>query len=161
MAKPTLYVETTIPSYLAARPSRDVIVLAHQQITLEWWTKRRAAFDLRVSELVLLEAGRGDPELARARQSLLDGITLLRTSPAVQTLAEKYFTELQISAQARSDAAHLAFATVHKVEYLLTWNCAHLANAAVRRKFQSVNAMLGLVSPIICTPEELLSELMP
>ena len=159
MARPTLYVETTIPSYLASRPSRDVIVLAHQQITAEWWTTRRLAFDLRVSELVILEAGRGDPELARARREFLDGIPLLDASSQVGSLAEKYVTELQIPEQARNDAVHLAFATVHEVDYLLTWNCAHLANAVVRRKFQKLNGALRLSSPTICTPEELLESL--
>jgi predicted nucleic acid-binding protein len=155
---PVLYLETTVVSYVVARPSRDVVVLAHQEITRQWWTARREAFSIYVSPVVLEEAALGDAEQARERLQLLDPYPVLSASDHVEQIAAAYLRELRLPERALRDAAHLAFACTYAVDYLLTWNCAHIANAEVRRQLARVNDRLGLVTPVICTPEELLGE---
>jgi hypothetical protein len=156
--RPTLYLETTVPSYLVARPTRDVVVLAHQEITREWWLRRRDAFTICVSPVVLEEAALGDPERAQERLRLLTTYPVLSASPQVEQLAATYLSELHLAERAIRDAAHLAFACSYAIDYLLTWNCAHIANAEVRRQLSRLNARLGIATPTICTPEELLGE---
>lgn len=158
MTHPVLYLETTVVSYVVARPSRDVVVLAHQEITRQWWTARREAFSIYVSPVVLEEAALGDAEQARERLQLLDPYPVLSASDHVEQIAAAYLRELRLPERALRDAAHLAFACTYAVDYLLTWNCAHIANAEVRRQLARVNDRLGLVTPVICTPEELLGE---
>ena len=158
MTHPVLYLETTVVSYLVARPSRDVVVLAHQEITRQWWTARREAFSIYVSPVVLEEAALGDAEQARERLQLLAPYPVLSASDHVEQIAAAYLRELRLPERALRDAAHLAFACTYAVDYLLTWNCAHIANAEVRRQLARVNDRLGLVTPVICTPEELLGE---
>jgi predicted nucleic acid-binding protein len=149
--------ETTVISYLAARPSRDVIVLAHQEITRQWWGTRQR-FDLYVSTVVLEEAALGDPEVARERLRYVEALPVLAASERIEQVAAAYFRELRFPDKAIRDAAHLAFACANSVDYLLTWNCAHIANAALRRQLTRLNERLGLPTPTICTPEELLVE---
>ncbi len=158
MTRPVLYLETTVVSYLVARPSRDVVVLAHQEITRQWWATRREAFSIYVSPVVLEEAALGDAEQARERLQLLTPYPVLSASDHVEQIAAAYLRELRLPERALRDAAHLAFACTYAVDYLLTWNCAHIANAEVRRQLARVNDRLGLVTPVICTPEELLGE---
>ena len=158
MTRPVLYLETTVVSYLVARPSRDVVVLAHQEITRQWWATRREAFSIYVSPVVLEEAALGDAEQARERLQLLTPYPVLSASDHVEQIAAAYLRELRLPERALRDAAHLAFACTYAVDYLLTWNCAHIANAEVRRQLARVNDPLGLATPVICTPEELLGE---
>lgn len=153
--KPTLYLETTIASYLTARPSRDVIVLAHQEITRDWWNRRREQFAIYISPVVLQEAALGDAEAAERRLALLKDFPVLDASPQVEGLAQTYFSELRLPDRAVRDAAHLAFATVYEMDYLLTWNCLHIANAEVIRQLAGINVRLGIATPTVCTPEEL------
>jgi predicted nucleic acid-binding protein len=153
--KPTLYLETTIVSYLVSRPSRDVIVLAHQEVTRSWWGRWRDEFTVYVSPVVLEEAGVGDPTQARQRLEALRTFSVLEASPRVEELAGTYYAKLDFPERAIRDAAHLAFAVAYAVDYLVTWNCAHLANAHVRRRLARLNEGLGVRTPTICTPEEL------
>ncbi len=155
---PRLYLETTVPSYLVARLSRDILVAAHQQVTQEWWDRRRSEFDIVVSVAVLDELAAGDPDLATARLAAVAGFVVLSGGPAVDELVRTYVREIGFPPRAFGDAAHLAFATHHAADYLLTWNCAHLANGEFRRRFERLNAKLGLQSPTICTPEEMMGE---
>jgi predicted nucleic acid-binding protein len=155
---PALYLETTVVSYLVARPSRDVVALAHQEITRQWWATRRQAFAIYVSPVVLEEASLGDADQARERLRLLAAYPVLAATEHVEQIAAAYLRELRLPERAIRDAAHLAFACTYAVEYLLTWNCAHIANAEVRRQLLLVNERLGLVTPVICTPEELLGQ---
>ncbi|MBX9583728.1 MAG: type II toxin-antitoxin system VapC family toxin [Gemmataceae bacterium] len=152
--KPRVYVETTIPSYLTARPSRDPVRNAEQQITRDWWA-RRDRFALVTSELVFEEAGDGDPEAAADRLAALAGIPTLVSTDEVPDLARDLATSLPLPARAVNDAAHIATAAVHAVEYLLTRNCTHLANAALRRRVDRVCRARGFQAPAICTPLEL------
>ena len=152
----TLYLESTIPSYLAARPSRDLIVAGHQQITHEWWQEVRSDFDIHISQFVLDEISAGDPDAAARRLALVEGLPLLDITDEVGTLAHEYQNRLALPPAARLDVLHLACTVVHQLDYLLTWNCAHLANGRVIRRLQTINAELGRRTPIIVTPEELL-----
>jgi hypothetical protein len=154
--KPRLYLETTIPSYLTAWPSRDLIVAAHQQITQEWWRTRREAFDVYASQFVLDEAGGGDPDAARERLELLNALPLLNISDDVLPLATALLQSGIIPAKAARDASHIAISAVHGIDYLMTWNCAHIANATIVKTVRRICEQNGFSCPIICTPEELL-----
>jgi hypothetical protein len=150
-----VYIETTIVSYLTARPSRDLIIAAHQQITHEWWDTCRADYDLCASELVVREAGAGDPEAAQERLDILKFTTLVQTRQEALELAEELIKAGALPAKASEDALHIAIAADQKIPYLLTWNLRHMANATMRPLIESVCANKGYKAPIICTPEEL------
>ena len=152
----TVYIETTIPSYLAARPSRDLVTAAHQQLTVEWWQTRRSAFELYISELVLQESGLGDPDVAQRRLDQLVGIASLAITPPAQGLARAFLEGGLLPAKAAADALHIAVAAAHGVDYLLTWNIRHLANAAMRRRIEAACRAAGMMAPVLCTPEELM-----
>lgn len=151
-----VYIETTVVSYLTARPSRDLIIAAHQQITHEWWDTRRAAYELCISELVVNEAGAGDPQAAQERLNTIKDMTSLETSQEALDLAKELIRAGALPAKAADDALHIAVAAMNGVPYLLTWNCRHLANATMRPVIEAVCAGKGVKAPIICTPEELL-----
>jgi hypothetical protein len=151
-----VYLETTFVSYLTARPSRDVVIAGHQQITHEWWETRRESYELCASQLVLGEAGAGDPAAAQERLMVLQGVTLLETTVAALALAKDLLQAGALPTKAADDALHIAIAATQGVPYLLTWNCRHLANATMRPLIESACARNGLKAPIICTPEELM-----
>jgi len=151
-----IYIETTFVSYLAARPSRDVVMAGHQQITHEWWETRRANYELCISQLVLSEAGAGDPKAAEERLEILKAMTLLETTVDALALAKELILAGALPAKATDDALHIAIAATNGVPFLLTWNCRHLANATLRPMIDSACGGMGLKAPIICTPEELL-----
>ena len=153
-----VYVETTVFSYLAARPSRDLREAAHQQITAEWWDSRRHEFVLFVSQLVVEEASAGDPTVASRRVGYLADLTLLELSDPTLALAEKLLADGAVPVAASEDALHIAVATVHGMHYLMTWNCKHIANAATRSRIETACNDAGYDMPVICTPEELLEE---
>jgi hypothetical protein len=153
----TVYIETTIVSYLVARSSSTPLVAAKQSITREWWETRRPHFACRVSEAVLQEAAQGDEAQAALRLAALRGIPKLRASPEAERLAEA-FLEAALPARAAIDAAHLSIATVCGAKYLLTWNCAHLANAQILDRLEPIALRLGFDLPRVCTPEELMGE---
>jgi hypothetical protein len=155
--KPKVYIETSVLSYLTAMPSRDIVVAAHQQITIEWWA-RRDGFSLYGSEAVLAEARHGDPMAAARRLAAAEELELVSAIPAAQELAQALVDAAAIPAKAAMDAVHVALATVHGLDFLMTWNCAHIANATMRPKIEAVCRAAGLRPPIICTPEELVEE---
>ena len=153
--KPKVYLETTIISYLAARPSRDIIIAAHQELTNEWWENRRKRFDLFVSQLVIQEAKSGDKEAARKRLGLLEPIPLLELNDKVISLARILMNDA-MPPKAVEDALHIAVAAIHGMDYLLTWNCKHIANAEKEHAIATVCRNNNYEPPIICTPEELM-----
>jgi hypothetical protein len=153
-----VYIETTIPSYLAGRPSRDLLVAAHQQTTRDWWEVRRPLFDLFVSQAVLEESGAGDPAVSKKRIELLANIPVLPYTEMTKQLTASFIREGSIPVRASSDAVHIAVATVYECEYLLTWNCAHIANAQIQRRIRAVVRENGFEPPVICTPEELMGD---
>jgi predicted nucleic acid-binding protein len=156
--KSKVYVETTIISYLTARPSRDLVVAGHQQVTHEWWQTSRRHFALVSSQLVVGEAGAGDPGAAQERLALLGELTLLEISEEALTLAKHLLQTGAIPAGFPEDALHVAVAVVNGIEYLLTWNYKHLANAGMRSRIEAACHKLGYEPTIICTPEELMED---
>lgn len=155
MSRPKVYVETTVVSYLAAKPSGDLIQAAHQQATRNWWAARHR-FELFVSRAVVTEAARGDADAAARRIEALRGIPNLQFGPRVAALARRLMQGGTLPPNARLDAAHVAVAAVNGMDFLLTWNLRHLANAVLRGKIEAVCRDAGTVPPIICTPEELM-----
>ncbi len=153
-----VYIETTFVSYLTGRPSRDLIVAGHQQITHDWWDARRQDYELCVSQLVLQEAGDGDPQAARERLDLLATMTVLEIKEEAVELAEELVRAGAVPAKAGNDALHIAVAAIHRIPYLLTWNCRHMANATIRAQIETGCASKGFKAPVICTPEELMEE---
>lgn len=154
--KPVLYLETTIPSYLTSRPSRDLIVAARQEITRQWWEGRRHDFRIVVSQVVLDEAADGDWEAARKRLATIKKFPLLAVNEAVVSLVENILKTKILPTKAVRDATHIAVSAVHGVDLLLTWNCVHIANAETFPDIQAICLAAGHGCPVICTPDELM-----
>jgi hypothetical protein len=151
-----VYIETTIVSYLTARPSRDLIMAAHQQLTQEWWENRRANFDLYTSQFVIQESSAGDAKMAQTRLEALEEIPLLSVTQEAVTLARTLVEKGPIPEKADVDALHIAVAATNGMDYLLTWNCKHIANAEMQIGIGKSCRAAGFEPPVICTPEELL-----
>ena len=151
----TVYVETTIPSYLTSRPSRDLVVAAHQQLTHDWWRRASHLFDLFLSEVVLEEIRAGDSELAHQRRKVVEDLPILTLNAEGRRLADVYRQRLGLHAGASVDLLHIAIAVAHELDYLVTWNCKHIANGQVIQRLLKVNDELGVRTPVILTPEEL------
>ena len=152
----TVYLETTFISYLVARPSRDVIVAAHQQTTHDWWDTRRGDFACSVSQVVIDEASAGDPDEIQKRHDVIGDLPVLEVTESAESLARAIIASGVIPPRAVRDAAHIAVAAVHRIDYLLTWNCRHLANAQIMRRIEVVCDQSSERMPLICTPEELM-----
>jgi hypothetical protein len=150
--KSRLYLETTIPSYLTSTPSRDLIVAGHQQITREWWERRRDAFELYLSQLVIDEVSAEDPAAARERLKMLKGLPLLDITSEVTALASRILASGKIPLKAAADAAHIAVAAVHGMDFLVKWNCVHIANATNARALALICREQACDCPVICTP---------
>ena len=153
--KPSVYIETTIPSFLAARASRDVVLAGRQVITRQWWDDRRQHYRLFISQYVLDEAARGDEDAASKRIEHLQGIELLLVDEEVMRLAALIVAAGIIPEKSATDAGHIAVAARHGVDFLLTWNCVHIANAENMKRIGVVLRQEGYESPVICTPDEL------
>jgi len=138
--KPKVYVETSVISYLTARSSRDIIVAANQQATQEWWHSRKPDFDIYISQLVIQDAISGDMEAISKRQEVLENLALLDISGEAVALAENLVKQKAIPEQAAEDALHIALAVVNGMDYLVTWNFKHIANAAMRANVELVAA---------------------
>jgi len=154
--KPRLYLESTVPSYLVARPSQAVVVAAQQLITHEWWAKRLRDFEVYISQVVLEEISAGDRELPRQRLELVRPFEGLRLTDEVNALAKALLRRGPLPLNAARDAAHIAVATVHGMHFILTWNCRHIANAEILSKVEAVCDQLGYKCPVVCTPAELM-----
>ena len=152
--KPKVYIETSIPRYLSAWRSRDLILAANQEITKEWWDNREQ-YDLYISALVIQEAEAGDPVAAQKRLEQLDDIPELNITEEVERFAEILIQKVPLPEKVRIDALHIAVATLSGMDYLLTWNCTHIANAILRPKLEAVCREFGYEPPTICTPQEL------
>ena len=153
--QPTAYIETSVVSYLTAQPSRDVIIAAYQEVTREWWRGARDRFDLVASALVVAEARAGDPVAARMRLEALEIVTLLDATSDAENLANALIEAGAVPRQAADDAAHIAISATNGVDFLVTWNFRHIANAAMRAQIERVCRQEGVEPPIICTPNEL------
>jgi len=153
-----VYIETSIISYLIAWPSPNVVMAASQEITCNWWEARRSHYELFVSELVVLEASRGDQDAAKRRLEKLEGIAQLEVTPEALSLAKRLVDEGALPTKAFDDATHLAVTAINEIDYLLTWNCRHLDNAEKKSMMRKVCATAGYSCPEICTPQELMGE---
>jgi predicted nucleic acid-binding protein len=152
----TVYIETSIIGYLTARPSNNLILMANVEATREWWDTRHTQFDLYISQVVLDEVAQGDAEIATRRLEILHDFPLLAVSEAVQNLAVEFLAKSNLPPKAADDALHIAAATVYGLDYLLTWNCKHIANAQIQKKLTQISFDLGYELPTICTPYELM-----
>ncbi len=156
--KQSVYLETSVIGYLTARPSRDLVTAAHQQITSEWWEDQRAKYNLYVSQIVLGEIGSGNEQFAAKRLELVNDLPLLPAVPEALILAGLFTKNGPLPKKSEVDALHLAIAAVHSVDYLLTWNSKHIANAAMRPRIELLCRQAGYEPPTICTPEELMED---
>jgi len=154
----TVYLETSIVSYLTGRISSNLVAAAHQQLTREWWELHRRRFEIVISPLVESEASRGDADAAARRVEALEGLPSLAMVPQVLELAGRLMERGALPAKAEDDAMHVAFAAVHGASYLLTWNCRHIDNAETKPIMRFVCEEAGYVCPEICTPEELMGD---
>ncbi|XCN71261.1 MAG: type II toxin-antitoxin system VapC family toxin [Candidatus Electrothrix aestuarii] len=156
--KQSVYIETSIPSYLTARPSRDIRASAWQQITGQWWDEVRPAYELFTSELTVVEAAAGNSEAAARRLEAIADLGRLPIDEEAKELAELLIAKGGIPAAAEADALHVAVAAVHHIDYLLTWNCRHIDNAANKPIIRKICTETGYICPEICTPMELMPE---
>jgi hypothetical protein len=151
-----VYIESSVISYLTARPSRDLVTAANQKLTQLWWRKPRSRFDLYVSEMVILEVGKGDAEAAMTRLAVAEQIPSVTSTLECSLLAEHLMQASRLPQAAARDAFHIAIAAIHRMDFLLTWNCRHIANAVLMPEFSAIMSSWGYVSPVICTPSQLL-----
>ncbi len=151
----TVYIETSIVSYLRQRPSAQVVMAARQILTHQWWDDERGGYELVTSQYVLDEASVGDPVLVAERLQSLEGIPLLPLEMEIGVIANEIMSRAILPPKASIDALHIAMVAHHRIQYLLTWNCKHIANAKILPRIHDVLADLGCPIPIICTPEEM------
>ena len=157
--KPKVYIETTVVSYLVARPSNDVTVSDRQRLTRQLWEEYSDAFEFVTSDIVLGEAERGDPREAERRITLLDDLRTLPLSPEAADLAHKLIDEGTVLPQFLPDAQHIAIAVVHSIEYLVSWNYKHIVNETKRQHIKDVCLAAGYQPTTLCTPEALIEEI--
>lgn len=153
----SIYLETSIIGYLASRPGTDIVFAANRLMTLEWWQNHRTAFELFISQAVVDECSADDPLAAHERHVYLDGIPVLMIHTETESLAREIMQHVGLPAKAAIDAIHIATAALNKIDYLLTWNCKHIANPAFRHRIEDALEDAGLRSPVICTPQEILN----
>ncbi|MEX2139992.1 MAG: type II toxin-antitoxin system VapC family toxin [Pirellulales bacterium] len=154
----TVYIETSIVSYLVSRPSMHLITLARQHLTQHWWGEHRHEHDLFASQFVLDEAARGDPEYAAKRLKVLEKMALLGIEPEIPQIAEELLVRTILPQEAGIDALHISTASYHEIEYLLTWNCKHIANGRILPRIYGLLNELGYHVPLICTIEEMMGD---
>jgi hypothetical protein len=153
-----IYIESTIPSYVVARPARDILQAARQQLTRDWWELQRERHELFTSQVVLDEIAGGDAAMASQRLQLLHDVPLLELTVEANELGREILFSGVLPASADGDAAHIALATVHEMDILLTWNCRHIANAAIQQRLRRLAEKHGYTLPSLATPEESMSE---
>ena len=158
MALPTVYVETSIIGYLRARHSTLIPSAARQIATRRWWDEERHNYQLVVSPYVVNEASRGSPTLAGERLAAMDGIPRLEITDEIAAMADRLLASALLPPKARLDALHICTAAYHGIDYLLTWNCVHIANARILPRIRNFLSGLGYELPVVCTPEEMIDD---
>ena len=154
--KPKVYLETTIVSYLTSWRSPELVTAANQEATRDWWDARKDNFEIFISEAVIEEASAGDEDAARKRLEVLRDVPELDITDEARELAKALVARVPLPENAQVDALHIAVATSHGVDYLLTWNCRHIANATLRHQIETICQSAGYEAPVICTPLELM-----
>jgi predicted nucleic acid-binding protein len=150
---PSVYLDTSVPSYLTARPARQPIALRKQRVSCLWWNVYRGHFNIYVSSHVLQEASRGNTEAAQRRIDMLSRLESLDVTDEAEDLAISILRETGLPERAKPDAQHVSVAATHGVQLLLTWNCRHLANPEMIPKVWRACHSAGLKGPEICTPD--------
>ena len=151
----SIYLESSVVSYLAARPSRDLVVAGNQQVTRDWWETRRGECELFVSDVVVAECAAGDPTAASERKVFLAGLPILATTKEAEALADALLSAMALPQKAALDALHIGLAAVNGIDILLTWNCAHIANPFMQPQISGACVEFGVTPPTICTPLQL------
>ena len=151
----SVYIESSVVSYLTARPSRDLVIAGRQAITADWWLVQRKRYDVYISELVIEEISAGHADAAAARLAAVSNFASVSTTPEAHQLAEALLASGAVPANSPRDALHIAIAATQGVEFLLTWNFKHINNAETRSLIAKVVADHGCVCPVLCSPEEL------
>jgi predicted nucleic acid-binding protein len=154
----SVYLETSVISYYAGRPSRDIVTAARQTITRVWWDETRGHFDIYISVMVVEEVQSGDPSAAERRLAAIASLPILETNEAAEALAQMLIDEGHIPTESVEDALHIALATVHGMDFLLTWNFRHINNAQMKTRIRTAVESMGYRCPVICSPEELEGE---
>ena len=154
-----IYIESTIPSYVVARPARDLLQAARQQLTKDWWDLKSAMHELFTSQVVLDEITDGETAMAKQRLDVVAQIKLLDLTDEANALTKDILASGLLPADADRDAAHIALATVHEMDILLSWNCRHIANAVIQARLRRLVEKSGFTLPVLCTPDELTGEL--
>jgi len=153
--KPSVYLETSFISYLTGPLSQNLITVANQHVTRKWWKTRRLAFELFISPFVIAEVRQGNVVQSANRLAVLTGLPILDPNNEVVELARAFVQQQVVPSKVADDAYHIAIATVHRLNYLLTWNCKHIANAQLQSKLRQISQQRGYELPILCTPYEL------
>lgn len=153
-----IYIESTIPSYVVARPARDLLQAARQQLTHDWWDMKREQHELFTSQIVLDEIAGGEAQMARQRLKLLRGVPLLDPTVSANESGREILRSGLLPASADGDAAHIALATVHEMDILLTWNCRHIANVTIQQRLRRLVEQNGYTLPSLATPEEFMGD---
>ena len=152
----SIYLESSVVSYLAARPSRDLVVAGNQQVTREWWETRRGECELFISEVVVAECAAGDPTAASEREVFLADLPVLATTEEAEALAAALISAMVLPQKAALDALHIGVTAVNGIDILLTWNCAHIANPFLQPQITAACVEFGVMPPTICTPLQLI-----
>lgn len=138
------------------RVSGVLRIAANQQTTRDWWENHRGQYDSFISRFVVDECSEGDPVAAQERLAYLEGIPLLEVPDDVNSVAQSLIAGVPMPETAGIDALHIAVAAVNGMQYLITWNCKHIANPALRPRIELLCREMGYEPPVICTPQELL-----
>jgi predicted nucleic acid-binding protein len=156
--KPTVYVETSVISYLVSRPGRDLVVAAHQEVTRQWWDAAGDRFDLLISPMVQDEMTQGDSEAVRLRLAATDGLRVLPVSDEVLARVQDLRSNLGLPDKCLADIYHIAYCIAYEVDFLVTWNCAHIANPRVLRRLRDLSRDMAFFLPTIVTPDALVED---
>jgi len=151
-----LYLETSVLSYYTARPSRDLIIAARQETTREIWPKLEEEFDRYISALVIQEASQGDLSAAKERLAAVSALPILQIESSAEELAEVLVSRGPIPARRAEDALHIALCATNGIDFLLTWNFAHINNARLRTQVARIVETEGYECPVLCSPDELM-----
>jgi hypothetical protein len=154
--KPSVYLETSFVSHLVGRFASDIVIASHQRLAREWWNFRRNDFELYISEFVVDEIGKGHAALAAQRLEVVRNIQRINADEMTKSLGNRLVREIPLPPVANVDAYHIAIAAVNRIDYLLTWNCTHIANASIQGQIRKICAEEGLKAPVICIPPELM-----
>jgi hypothetical protein len=154
--KQSIYIESSVISYLTAKENRDLIIAARQKITRNWWKRIADSAELFISTYVIDEIAQGDSSASEIRLKAIKNCNVLPASDEITFLSKEYFRRMQIPDHAMYDSLHLACAVLNGIDIIVSWNFKHIANPTIRHILRTINDKLGYETPEITTPEELM-----